>query len=224
MHVSDPQNSVAVERTPTLAQDLREMTGVNVATCYQCGKCSAGCPMAADSQLRPHRIMRLAMQDRRDELLQDESIWYCLTCETCSARCPNACDPARVIDAARELAGAAGHAAQDRSIRAFHEAFLDQIRNHGRVHETGFVLQYKLKSGRLLRDAENAPAMLLKGKLSARAHKVRDQESIRRIFRLCHPVADGAAGASGRGGAGVRPQDSGRDPGERNRFLGRRRP
>jgi heterodisulfide reductase subunit C2 len=213
--VSDPQN-VSAETTPTVARDLREMTGVNVATCYQCGKCSAGCPMAADSQLRPHRIMRLAMQDRRAELLQDESIWYCLTCETCSARCPNSCDPARIIDAVRELAGAAGHVAQDRSIRAFHEAFLEQIRGNGRVHEMGFVLQYKLKSGHLFQDAENAPAMLFKGKLSARAEKIRDQESIRRIFRECLPEA----GAEKRGGAGSRPGDSGRDRGERSRFLG----
>jgi heterodisulfide reductase subunit C2 len=213
--VSDPQN-VSAETTPTIAQDIREMTGVNVATCYQCGKCSAGCPMAADSQLRPHRIMRLAMQDRRAELLQDESIWYCLTCETCSARCPNSCDPARIIDAVRELAGAAGHVAQDRSIRAFHEAFLEQIRGNGRVHEMGFVLQYKLKTGRLFQDAENAPAMLFKGKLSARAEKIRDQESIRRIFRECLPEA----GAEKRGGAGSRPGGSGRERGERSRFLG----
>ena len=53
----------------------------------------------ARSALRPHNVMRLVMQDRRDEALPDESIWLCLTCETCSARCPNDCDPARVIDA-----------------------------------------------------------------------------------------------------------------------------
>src|SRR5665647_675274 len=77
----------------TLAADILEATGINAATCYQCGKCSAGCPMASESDLRPHNVMRLVMQDRREAALADESIWLCLTCETCSARCPNACDP-----------------------------------------------------------------------------------------------------------------------------------
>src|SRR5665648_812524 len=92
----------------TLAADILEATGINAATCYQCGKCSAGCPMASESDLRPHNVMRLVMQDRREAALADESIWLCLTCETCSARCPNACDPARVIDAVREMSIEAG--------------------------------------------------------------------------------------------------------------------
>ena len=102
----------------TLAAEIHDATGVNAATCYQCGKCSAGCPMASESDLRPHNVMRLVIQDRRDKALADQSIWLCLTCETCSARCPNACDPARVIDALREMSLDAGVADLPRTIGA----------------------------------------------------------------------------------------------------------
>ena len=72
--------------TPTLATEIEAATGINPATCYQCGKCSAGCPMASESDLRPHQVMRRVMYGARERALQDESIWLCLTCESCSAR------------------------------------------------------------------------------------------------------------------------------------------
>jgi heterodisulfide reductase subunit C len=169
----------------TLAADLLEATGINAATCYQCGKCSAGCPMASESDLRPHNVMRLVMQDRRELALRDDSIWLCLTCETCSARCPNACDPARVIDALREMSIEAGVADMPRTINAFHKAFLEQIRNNGRLHEFGMVMEYKLRSGELMKDATSAPAMIQRGKLSFRAERIEGVSEIKRIFAMC---------------------------------------
>jgi len=173
------------ESRRTLAGEILEATGVNAATCYQCGKCSAGCPMASESALRPHAVMRLVMQDRREQALTDESIWLCLTCETCSARCPNDCDPARVIDAVRELSIEAGSADMPRTISAFHKAFLEQIRSNGRLHEFGMVMDYKLRSGELMKDVTSAPGMLTRGKLSFRAERIEALDEIRRIFEKC---------------------------------------
>jgi heterodisulfide reductase subunit C len=173
------------ESRRTLADDILEATGSNAATCYQCGKCSAGCPMASESALRPHGIMRLVMQDRREQALTDESIWLCLTCETCSARCPNDCDPARVIDAVRELSIEAGAADMPRTIAAFHKAFLEQIRSNGRLHEFGMVMDYKLRSGELMKDVTSAPGMLTRGKLSFRAERIEAIGEIKRIFEKC---------------------------------------
>lgn len=170
---------------PSLSAEIRQVTGVNAATCYQCGKCSAGCPMASESALRPHAVMRLVMQDRRDQALRDQSIWLCLTCETCSARCPNACDPARVIDALREMSIESGAADMPRAVGAFHKAFLEQIRSNGRLHEFGMVMEYKLRSGDLMKDVANAPAMLSRGKLSFRAERIDGVAEIRRIFEKC---------------------------------------
>jgi len=173
------------ERQRTLAGEILEATGINAATCYQCGKCSAGCPMASESALRPHAIMRLVTQDRRERALADESIWLCLTCETCSARCPNDCDPARVIDAVRELSIEAGAADMPRTISAFHKAFLEQIRSNGRLHELGMVMDYKLRSGELMKDVTSAPGMLTRGKLSFRAERIEAVDEIKRIFEKC---------------------------------------
>ncbi len=171
----------------TLVAEILENTGANAAGCYQCGKCSAGCPMAADSDLRPHALMRLVMQNRRAKVLSDPTIWLCLTCETCSARCPNACDPARVIDALREMSLEAGVSAAPRTIKAFHRSFLEQVRSNGRLHEMGLIMEYKLRSGALMKDVTNAPPMLTRGKLSLRADRIKGVAEVKRIFEKCGP-------------------------------------
>ncbi len=173
----------------TLVAEIERHTGIDVRACYQCGKCSAGCPMSSEMRHKPHDIMRLAQQDRRDELLDDESLWLCITCETCSARCPNACDPARVIDMLREQAAAAGRGPQQRAIRAFHDAFLQQVRGNGRIYEAGFMVSYKIRSGALIQDVANAPGMLARGKLHILPERVKDLEDVRRIFRACEEDA-----------------------------------
>lgn len=174
----------------TLAERVRAATGLNPARCYQCGKCSAGCPMAVETTLRPHDVMRLVNQDRLDRLLQDESIWLCLGCETCSARCPNECDPARVTDAIREVVASERPDAAPRAIRSFHAAFLGQVRKHGRVGEMGLIMGYKLRSGHLFADVTAAPGMMARGKLAIVPDRVKDVADVRRIFAECGAIGE----------------------------------
>lgn len=166
----------------TLEQTVLDMTGVSAPRCYQCAKCSAGCPMAGESRLRPHDIMRLIQANRRDELLSSESLWLCLTCETCTARCPCSCDPARVIDALREIAWRDDLARPPRRVSAFHKSFLGQIRRHGRIFEMGLIAGYKMRSGALFSDVMSAPGMLGRGKLSLSPNRIEGLDEVRRIF------------------------------------------
>jgi heterodisulfide reductase subunit C len=142
--------------------------------------------MAAETKLRPHDVMRLAATDRLDDLLAGESIWLCLTCETCTSRCPNRCDPARVMDALRELAVARA----PRPIGAFHRSFLDQVERSGRMFELGLILQYKLRTGELLKDATAGPGMLSRGKLKLLPHAIDGVADVRRIFAACRAAGE----------------------------------
>ncbi len=173
----------------SLAGELRRATGLNVAACYQCGKCSAGCPMAAEMPLAPHQMLRLAQLDAREKLLSDPSPWLCLTCETCTARCPNEVDPARLIDGLREIVFKRDPAAAPLRLRAFHQAFLHQIRSHGRVFEVGLIVGYKGRTGALFDDVLNAPAVLRRGKLALSPSNIEGREEVRRIFEACQQTA-----------------------------------
>lgn len=173
-----------------LAAEIWSATGLNPACCYQCGKCSAGCPMAAETTLRPHDLMRMVQRDERERLFADDSMWLCLTCETCSARCPNECDPARIIDALREIAAAAHPGLAPRPIRAFHRSFLDQIRWNGRVHEIGLVAEYKARTGSFIADVATTPGMMARGKLPLLPVRTKGIADVRRIFAACFSGED----------------------------------
>ena len=169
----------------TLASRIQNATGLDPARCYQCGKCSAGCPMTGEMELKTHQIIRLIQIESTERLLSSESIWMCLTCETCTTRCPNEFDPAAAIDALREIALKEARGRAPRRISAFHSAFLDQIRLHGRVFEFGLVASYKLRGGSLFADVDSVPSMLSRGKLALAPQRIEGLADLRRIFDRC---------------------------------------
>ncbi len=168
---------------------VRDATGESVFKCYQCGKCTAGCPLAAEMDYAPSQIMRmlqLGLPELEQEVLGALSIWLCLTCETCAARCPKEVDVAGIMEFLRQEAlrrGTVNPKAKD--ILAFHEAFLDSIRKNGRLHEVGLISGYKLKTFHLFQDVLVAPKLLARGKLHALPHKIEGQDAVARIFDRC---------------------------------------
>jgi heterodisulfide reductase subunit C len=100
---------VKVELTrERLRQDLlrrvEEMGGQNLLACYQCGKCSAGCPAASAMDLLPNQVLRFLQLGLVEEAMASQTIWFCASCLTCVARCPKGVDLARVMEALRTLA------------------------------------------------------------------------------------------------------------------------
>ncbi len=190
--MSNPQSSAipsgdaaVLPPVRSLLSQIQDATGLDPAKCYQCGKCTAGCPMASEMDLKTHEIIRLLQLDIRGRLLSSESIWMCLTCETCTTRCPNQFDPAAVIDALREIVLKSSPDSVPRRIAAFHAAFLDQIRTNGRVFEFGLVASYKLRSGALFADVDSVPGMLARGKLALTPKRIQGIREVRKIFEEC---------------------------------------
>ena len=84
-------------------QKVQELSGQNLLVCYQCGKCSAGCPAVSQMDILPNQIIRFAQLGLKEELLQSKSIWICASCMTCNARCPKGINIAEVIEAIRQI-------------------------------------------------------------------------------------------------------------------------
>jgi len=85
-------------------RQVEEASGQNLYACYQCGKCSAGCPSAFAMDLLPNQVIRLVQLGQREEALSSTTIWLCAACLACLARCPKGVDLARIMEALRELA------------------------------------------------------------------------------------------------------------------------
>ena len=82
---------------------VSELSGQDLNLCYQCGKCSAGCPMSFAMDLLPNQVMRLVQLGLAEDIAQCKTIWLCASCLACTVRCPKGVDIARVMEALRLL-------------------------------------------------------------------------------------------------------------------------
>lgn len=123
----------------TLAETIAERAGVNVFECYQCKRCTSGCPVVEHYDLTPNQIMRAVQLGRRDEVMRSRSIWLCTTCQTCTTRCPQDLDVARVFEVLRIVAQEEGVPPAVPPIKMFSQAALRGIRLFGRMYELGLM-------------------------------------------------------------------------------------
>jgi heterodisulfide reductase subunit C len=172
-------NTMTIRSSETCS--VSPSTLAEVLRCYQCKKCSSGCPVSFSMELLPHQVMRLVQLESDHEVLAANTPWVCSSCQTCSTRCPNDIDIAGVMDELRQRAASGGEVAKRRT-RLFHRLFLAEIRRHGRVHELGMIGKYKLLSGQLLSDIPMGIAMLLKGKLRILPRRIRGRRELRALF------------------------------------------
>lgn len=184
--------------TNPVVEAIEELAHTSVRDCYQCGKCTAGCPMAERMDVVPSQIMRLVQTERVDRAMQAESIWLCVSCQTCTTRCPKSVNIAGVIDALRQLSVEQNVAspAQQRTV-VFQKAFLDNIRRNGRLKELELVGFFKvgafLKGPSLtflFKDSLLAPKMITRGKFHLIGESVKDRDVVRRIFDRCMASTD----------------------------------
>ena len=151
--------------------------------CYQCKKCTNGCPLAFAMDIMPNQVMRLITLGQKDEILQSKSIWVCASCQTCTTRCPNDIDIAHVMDGMRRLCRAEGFEPAEGTVPKFHDAFLAAVRSRGRMNEVEMILRYKLKTMDLMSDINLGIKMFLKGRLKVLGHRIGGVKEIRRIFK-----------------------------------------
>ena len=163
---------------------VSELSGQNVSSCYQCGKCTGGCPVQADLDTSPNRIIRLVQLGLEDEVLSNQTIWGCVACGACAGRCPVGIDPVRIIDTLRALAEKKGIEPEGDAARVwtFFRAFLDCVRQYGRLNEVGLMGSYNINSGYLFTNVIKAPWFVLKGKIALTPHKIKRADRLERVF------------------------------------------
>ncbi len=172
---------------------VEERAHTRLSDCYQCGKCSAGCPMAAQMDLLPNQLIRLVQLGRIERAVQSDAIWQCVSCLACTTRCPKSVDCAAVMDVLRQLSVELDCVAPEhRRTVLFQTTFLDNIRRNGRLRELELVGTFKTRAFLdelnvpfLFKDAMLGPKMLKRRKLSLLGVRVKDRAVVQRIFDRC---------------------------------------
>jgi heterodisulfide reductase subunit C len=186
---------------PAFLREVERRSGAPVSACFQCHKCSSGCPVGPDVDLLSSQVMRLITLGEKDEVLESEAIWACASCEACTARCPMGIDIAAVMDTLRMMAVERKAALADTRGSSFNRAFLTSVRWHGRVFEAGMMALYKLISRDFFSDMEKLPKMLAKRKLSFLPHFSRSAKQVRKVFKRAEEEEKSRSGFSETGPA-----------------------
>jgi heterodisulfide reductase subunit C len=91
---------------PKFKYEISKVPGAeNIKLCFQCGTCTADCPIARFSEIyRPRKLMRMTQLGMKDRVLSSEALWLCAACFTCVDHCPQGVEIASVLRALRNMA------------------------------------------------------------------------------------------------------------------------
>jgi heterodisulfide reductase subunit C len=201
---------MAATVSSALAARVRAGSGENACKCYQCKKCSVGCPVAGFADLHPAQIMRCVQIGDLDAALQSKFIWLCTGCETCTTRCPQGIDIAAVMDELRMIAREDGRVRAEAPFAAILELNYRSFRRWGRLYEVELLALDKLKRPKtFMDDVPMGLKMFMKGKINP-LPTIGDRGQMKRMAAAADRIvaekraqakADAATPAGGAGGA-----------------------
>ena len=172
------------ENTETSLQlSVKEISGVDVAACLQCKKCTNGCPVTTLVKVPSSEIIRRLQLNMSDSILNSDLVWMCASCETCFSRCPMHIDMAAVMDALRIISVKKNAAKQNGNIPLFNRWFLKTVGMFGRTYDLGMIAAYKIGTASYFQDTDKFPMMLRKRKIAIFPSFHADKKYVKRIFQ-----------------------------------------
>ena len=183
------------------ADEIALCSGENVNVCYQCGKCTCGCPVAFNMDLTPTQTMHAVRLGMKDTVLNSRTIWICASCETCTTRCPQGIDIATIMDELKIMARAQGRIPAGTPSAAMLKLNYDSFVRWGRMWEVELITLDVLKRPSSVKNwLTLGPKMLLKGKINPTL-KRGDTQAMKRMVQTAESITRareiaGAGGAS----------------------------
>ena len=172
-----------------LARRIQEELGQNVYLCYQCVKCTSGCPVAEFLDWQPHQIMRAIQLGQEDIALNAQSPWLCASCQTCATRCPQGLDITAIMEFLTREALRQGLNSPVPTVNIFNEAFLREVRLWGRAYELGLMAEMKLRTRDIMSDMDLGIKMILKHKLAFLPTPTRRPRKVKPVAGAADAVA-----------------------------------
>ena len=160
-----PPSGEPVTIKPDLARRVQAELGQNVYLCYQCVRCTSGCPVAQFFDWQPNQIMRALQLGQEDIALHSQTPWLCAACQTCTTRCPQGLDITAIMEFLTREALARGIRPPVPEVDIFNQAFMREVRLWGRAYELGLMAELKLRTMNITGDLDLGVKMILKNKL-----------------------------------------------------------
>jgi len=185
---SHRRKPAAVQERPAEKSFLEEVCatpgGETIRSCIQCGICSASCPFASSMDYTPRMMILLTKANRRETVLESNTMWFCASCYLCTVRCPGGVEITNLMHALESIATHSKSTNGRSSARRLHSAFLESVKKNGRVHELGMMLDFYRRSNPIsaIKALPVGLALFAKGRLSLKPHKIKAAKQLAAII------------------------------------------
>jgi heterodisulfide reductase subunit C2 len=171
------------EKSFKLSNAVEAVGGIDVSYCYQCGKCSTGCPVAYEMDLTPTQLMHAIQLGLKDLVYKSKTMWLCASCLTCSTRCPQDVDIAEALDSVKIMMQRDGKRPKMPGVLKLFRSMTWNMKFFGRMHDLSMAAVYKLLALNISKeDMIMFFKMLRNGKFKI-FPKFKSSFAVRRIFR-----------------------------------------
>lgn len=119
--------------------------GEKVRQCIQCGACSGSCPMSIYMDYTPRKLIALAREGFKDEVLRSYTIWLCASCYACTVECPVQISITDLMYLLRERAIAEGLYPRRFPTPVYAQEFTEMITGRGRSTESLLVVKANMR-------------------------------------------------------------------------------
>ncbi|MGD8457049.1 MAG: heterodisulfide reductase-related iron-sulfur binding cluster [Anaerolineales bacterium] len=176
---------IAEKKVTTIKTDLaariQEELGQNVFLCYQCVKCSGGCPVSSFFDWQPNQIMRAVQLGQEDVALDSETPWLCASCQTCATRCPQDLDIPAIMDFLTRESVKRGKKPAVPVTDAFNKSFMREVRLWGRMYELGMLAELKLRTLDFTSDLDLGAKLFAKNKFKFLPHREKPPRDVKPV-------------------------------------------
>ncbi len=158
--------------------------GDNLRHCIQCGICSATCPLSLYMDYTPRRLINLAREGFKQEVLSSFTIWLCASCYACRVECPKKIQVTDIMYALKRRAIQDGVYPRRFPIPVLAREFGRMIFLFGRVSETLLVIDLFLRTSwfKFLSMTGLGMDLLRTGRMSFLPERIQRRAELRQVL------------------------------------------
>ncbi len=95
---------MAMRVDTSVLKDMKRFGAFDIDACFNCGNCTAVCPLSKEYVAFPRRVIRYAQLGQKDHIAASRELWLCDYCAECSDTCPRQAEPGEFMASARRYA------------------------------------------------------------------------------------------------------------------------
>lgn len=86
---------------PQLLDEIRTYGAFDITACFNCGNCTAVCPLSKEENSFPRKMIRSGQVGIKENIVNGMEPWLCYYCGECSETCPRQAEPGEYMAALR---------------------------------------------------------------------------------------------------------------------------